>query len=101
MKFILMEISPSVIWVLGIIVTIVISVISGLVKYSLTLLRNMIDKMEQENRDDHQNFTKYIKELEKEDQSIKSTINDVNLKILVEVNSIAVKLAEYKRDFKN
>ena len=96
-----MEISPSVIWVLGIIVTIVISVISGLVKYSLTLLRNMIDKMEQENRDDHQNFTKYIKELEKEDQSIKSTINDVNLKILVEVNSIAVKLAEYKRDFKN
>ena len=96
-----MDISPDVVWIVGIIIGAVISIISGLVKYSLTELRKLIDKIEANNLKDHENFEKYIKDLEKEDQLIKSTINDVNVKILVEVNSITVKLAEYKRDIKN
>ena len=101
MRFILLDISPEAVWIVGIVIGVVITIISGLVKYSISELRKLIDKIESNNIRDHDNFEKYIKNLEKEDQVIKSTINDVNVKILVEVNSITVKLAEYKRDIKN
>lgn len=101
MRFILLDISPEAVWIVGIIIGVVITIISGLVKYSISELRKLIDKIEANNIRDHDNFERYIKNLEKEDQVIKSTINDVNVKILVEVNSITVKLAEYKRDIKN
>ena len=70
--------------------------------FNLAQLREKarLDKIELDNEKDHINFMEYIKNLEKSIQDLRKMINDVNLQISKELSSMAVKLAEYKRDIR-
>ena len=71
--------------------------------FNLAQLREKarLDKIEQDNQRDHDNFMDYIKNLERGVEDLRKMINDVNLQISRELGSMAVKLAEYKKDIRN
>lgn len=63
--------------------------------------KERVDKIESDNENDHKILMEYIKNLEKADEEIRKTLNDVNIQILKDINALTVKLAEYKRDIRN
>ena len=60
-----------------------------------------LDKVDADNAKAHGDFIQDLKDLQKAIEDLTNKINDVNIQILKEINSLAVKLAEYKRDIRN
>ncbi len=80
---------------------VVVGVISYFFKQDKDREKERVDRMDAENKKDHENFEKYIKELEKDNQEVRKIINEVNLQVLKDINELGIKLAEYKRELKN
>ena len=77
-----------------------VAIISYLFNLAQVREKARLDKIEEDNEKDHNNFMDYIKDLEKADAEISKKLNEVNKEILNDIKELAIKLAEYKRDIR-
>ena len=101
MKFFLLDDTNHFIAILPYAIPIAVAIISYFFNLAQIREKARVDKMEQDNQRDHDNFMEYIKNLEKAIEDLRKMINEVNLQISRELGSMAVKLAEYKKDIRN
>lgn len=86
-RFVLLEDIPGVYWTVGLLVPIIFGVVSYLINLNVSRQNKEIDSIKED-----------IDDLKEKDRATNDKINDVNLKILNDINGIMVKLAELKRD---
>ena len=101
MKFILLDDIAGIFTFLPYLFPAAVGGITYFFKQSQAREKARLDKVDEDNEKDHKNFMEYIKNLEKAIEDLTKKINDVNIQILKDINSLAVKLAEYKRDIRN
>lgn len=98
MKYMLLDAVPVVtIWG-GAGLTAVVGVVSYLFSRSEKKQDEEIKEMKDRQSRDNDALKKCIEKLELEDRKINEKINEVNIKILTDINGLGIKLAEFKRD---
>lgn len=87
MNHYLLDPLPGFTWWGGFGITIIIGIISFLFKTALASEKEKREGIEDD-----------IKELQKEDAALREKLNDINLTFVGQINSILIRLAEFKRD---
>ena len=100
MKFFLLDDTNHFVAILPYTFPIVVAIITYLFKLSQSREKARLDKVDEDNEKDHANFMEYIKSLEKAIEDLRKNLSELNIQILKEISSMAVKLAEYKRDIR-
>ena len=100
MRPILLQETNHFIAILPYAIPVAVAIISYLFNLAQVREKARLDKIEEDNEKDHNNFMDYIKDLEKADAEISKKLNEVNKEILNDIKELAIKLAEYKRDIR-